>query len=255
MRVSELRRGAAFREHEACLRVVSVVLLGVFGLSVAGCSWGFDPYDDETRGTIQGGTRRVAFGQRIGPDGDGCWPERGWFSKGKVYCDLVSIGGLHWDTGDVRVGESSDIFVGPGFMCLNDQGGRPWCWEWGAAVPPRAAEVPEGDLFASIKGPVYRWEPLDAPGFVCGQTTDLLRIICWTVGAGRPDYLQATHRFVVGGEEGSEWLLQNVSADPPLFWAANRGAFGDVSIHAFSGGQRLRQHGEPRVLMTERLRR
>ena len=40
-----------------------------------------------------------------------------------MFCDLVSIGGLHWDTGDVTVADSVDIFMGSGYLCLVDEDG------------------------------------------------------------------------------------------------------------------------------------
>ena len=222
---------------------VLLVLLAV--LVGAGCGRGFDPYDEDVRGAHSNATARVSFGQRIGPDGDGCWPD-----GGKVFCDLTSIGGLHWDAGDVRVEKSSDIYMDSGFLCLRDRDYRPWCWEWSSDVPPRPARVPQGELFAYITGPAFRTETPGPAGFVCGLALGLRRVSCWTVGVDQPDYRQANHRFV----EGGEWIVRSVGHDPPHFEAANRGPLRDARFHAFNGAELSPFPREPRVLVTERLR-
>ena len=223
---------------------VSLALLTACGLLAVGCGPGFDPYDDAIRGTNPGGTSRVEFGQRIGPDGDGCWPNRG-----KVYCDLVSIGGLHWDAGDIRVEKSVDIDMGPGFLCLRDTEGMAWCWEWSPDVPPRPARVPQGAQFAYISVPAWVSNRPNVPGFVCGQVSDFFRIICWSVGVDQPDYRQSTHRFTRGGEWGLRWA----DDDPPSFSVDNRGPLKDGKFDAFTGKE-LRQFPRvPPVLMTETL--
>ena len=103
----------------SCLLLVCVVLLAG-GCLLDGPS--FDYYDDSLRGTHELPVR-VRFGQSIGPDGDGCWPEdrqRG----GTVFCDLVSVGGLHWDSGDVHV---SDALGRPAAAISLGSG---WCACW-----------------------------------------------------------------------------------------------------------------------------
>ena len=139
---------------------------------------GFDRYDDSLRGTheING---RVAFGQRIGPDGDGCWPENWRNNTGRVFCDLVSIGGLHWDTGDIKVKASSTIHLGSGHLCLADTNNAPWCWEWSSDVPPRPARVPDIAEFHRIM--------VDGD-FLCGQTPDYASVACWTIGGEQSEY-------------------------------------------------------------------
>ena len=139
---------------------------------------GFDRYDDDLRGTHEI-NRRVAFGQRIGPDGDGCWPENYRNKTGSVFCDLVSIGGLHWDTGDIKVTTSSNIYIGSGHLCLIDTNSAPWCWEWSSDVQPRPARVPDNAEFHRIM----------ADGdFLCGQTPDYATVVCWTIGVGQSEY-------------------------------------------------------------------
>ena len=96
---------------------------------------GIDKYDEATR-------QRHILGQHVGPDGDACWPEKRQLG-GTVFCDLESIRGLHWDTGDVRVADSDTglrrisgsnrIFVGSGCACstraalLGAGNGAPTC--------------------------------------------------------------------------------------------------------------------------------
>lgn len=94
-----------------------LIAAGILGLNVVGVAVlfspyglydGFDPYDDSIRGTNPAGSVGVRFGQVIGPDGDGCWPDNSRDYSGTVYCDLLSIGGAalgHWRRGG-RCGES-----------------------------------------------------------------------------------------------------------------------------------------------------
>ena len=130
-----------------CAAVAGGVLVGgaVFGAieavkSISGSE--IDKYDEATR-------QRHDFGQRVGPDGDACWP-RTWGARnlgGPVFCDLESIGGLHWDTGDLKVLSPSDIHIGSGYMCLLDRDDRLRCWEWSPDVHPRPARVPQDEDF------------------------------------------------------------------------------------------------------------
>ncbi|WP_419944286.1 hypothetical protein [Candidatus Poriferisodalis sp.] len=232
------------------------VLVAVVAVLSAGCFGGpsFDYYDDSLRGTDEL-PAVVRFGQRIGPEGDGCWPEdreRG----GTVFCDLVSIGGLHWDSGDVHVTStfgrpSAAIGVGAGFLCLLDGEGRPWCWEWSADVVPRRARAPHDETFRLV-AVVDSWTKKveGVPGFACGHTPDFLRVVCWSVGVDQPDYRQSNHRFV----DGHEWALRTVFDDPPRFSAGRRGASGDGTFHAFTGRARPSVSDAPTVLVTETLR-
>ena len=109
-------------------------------------SFEIDKYDESVR-------QREDFGQVVGPDGDACWPDHEYRRNGPVLCDLESIGGLHWDTGDVSIEGTTGspgraIFVGSGYMCLLTRPGVPWCWEWSTDVqPPRPAQVPQGADF------------------------------------------------------------------------------------------------------------
>ena len=190
-----------------CAVVVGGALVGgaAFGAieavsSISGS--GIDKYDEATR-------RLHRFGQSVGPDGDACWPEDRQ-SGGTVFCDLESIGGLHWDTGDGR-GADSDaglrrIFVGSGYMCLLDEGGAPWCWEWSRDVQPRPARAPQDAVLDRIEG---------ADGFACGQTPDYVTVTCWTVGVDQQSYQQANHRF----RDGPAWHMSTAGDDPPYFVA------------------------------------
>lgn len=231
------------------LGIVAVVLV----LPVGGCLWGgpsFDYYDDSLRGTHELPVV-VRFGQRIGPEGDGCWAEdreRG----GTVFCDLVSIGGLHWDSGDVHVSDafgepSAAIDVGAGFLCLLDGDGRPWCWEWSADVVPRRARAPHDEVFR-LMTVAQGWQRVEGePTFACGQTPDFLRVVCWSVGVDQPDYRRSNHRFV----DGHEWALLSVYDDPPRFTAGRRGTSGNGTFHAFTGKARVSESVPRTVLVTE----
>ena len=225
----------------AAATAAAAVSTGAYMLVSAADSLRVDKYDDTIRGTHTL-ARKVAFGQRIGPDGDGCWPENSRDSNVRVFCDLVSIGGLHWDAGDVRVADSVAIFMGSGYMCLVDVDSAPWCWEWSPDVQPRPARVPEAAVFRMIVG---------AAGLVCGQTPDYQHVMCWTVGVDQREYRQATHRFT----DGSEWDMSSARDDPPRFRARERGTGRGESFHAFTGeqrsGQLMGQMETPRLLETE----
>lgn len=203
-------------------------------------SEGVDKYDDDIRGTNTV-TSTARFGQRIGVDGDGCWPE-----NGKVFCDLVSIGGLHWDAGDVKVERSNDILIGSGNLCLKDVDGAPWCWEWSTDMSPRPALVPDGVVFLKIVGEVYEIE--GDPGAVCGQTPDYREIVCWTVGVDQTEYRQAVHRV----PEGDGWVLRHVDGDPPFFSGNARGSGRSERFDAFTGQYRGAWGSSPSIsLRTE----
>ena len=179
--------------------VVSVVVLAVLVAAGLVGAVGFvavDAYlgafeDDEHEESAR---RRVALGQRVGPDGDACWSENDGQSSGRVFCDLVSIGDLRWDASDVRVAEAVDINVGSGYMCLVDEDGAPRCWEWSPDVQPRPARVPQDAVLYRIRG---------ADGFACGQTSDYVTVVCWTVGTDQQSYQQASHRF----DDDPQWVL------------------------------------------------
>ena len=169
------------RRHATRNALFAAVFVAVCVLAVKNTFFGgpgFDRYDDDLRGTheING---RFAFGQRTGPDGDGCWPENHRNYTGRVFCDLVSIGGLHWDTGDIKVTTSGDIYMGSGHLCLVDTHNTPWCWEWSSDVPPRPARVPDIAEFHRITGD---------GDFLCGQTPDYATVACWTIGVEQSEY-------------------------------------------------------------------
>ncbi|WP_419837513.1 hypothetical protein [Candidatus Poriferisodalis sp.] len=236
MTASDEPRGRLERETRLASRLRTVLIaVGILALNVAGVAVllspygfddGFDPYDDASRAG-------VSFGQRGGPDGDTCWPENSRNYSGTLYCDLVSIGGLHWDTGDVKVVAGSpfsiEIAMGSGFMCMIDEDRAPWCWEWSSETQPRTARVPQDAQFDSI---------VPGGGFVCGQTTDFVTVVCWTVGVGRSRYRQATHR----PQDHSEWALYpRLDDDPPSFVVRPRLRSGhELRIHAFSGSNLTR---------------
>ena len=218
------------------LIAVLAVLVGGAGLVVIDAVWlttvRVDKYDDTIRG-VRPGTQRVNFGQFFSPDGDGCWHE-----DDRVYCDLVSIGGLHWDTGDLGDVEQPTGYLGSGVLCAMSQHGVR-CWEWSPDVQPRPAQVPDGAVFRRIVG---------ADGFVCGQTPDYQQVICWTVGVDQPNYRQATHRFT----DDSEWGVDHVGEDPPSFIAYERRGTGRVErYHAFTGAGLGGPPDERRQLQTE----
>ena len=201
--------------------------------SLGGSGPEIDKYDEATR-------QQHSFGQRVGPDGDACWREDGQ-SAGTLFCDLESIGGLHWDTGDVTAAGVRGylIHIGSGYMCLLDEGGVPWCWEWSPDVQPRPARAPQDTMRDGIHG---------GDGFVCGQTRDYVTVICWTVGVDQQRYQQANHR----SRDGSEWhLLRNVRDDPPRFSARQVGTGRGERFDAFTGEELSGQVEVPRLLTTE----
>lgn len=194
------RRG--FMSIMMCAALVGGALVGgaVFGaIEVVPSIFSseIDKYDEATR-------QRHDFGQRVGPDGDACWPDDYWQSRSRVFCDLESIGGLHWDTGDVWVSRSH-IYVGSGFMCVL-RAGLPRCWEWSPDVPPRPARTPQDeDLHRDLRGIVI------ADGFACGQTWGSVKsmVICWTVGVDQQTYQQDSHQF----SADPRWVLKDASDD------------------------------------------
>ena len=149
-----------------------------------------DKYDEAIR-------QRHDFGQRVGPDGDACWLENRRYN-GTVFCDLESIGGLHWDTGNVWAG-TDNFFVGSGYMCLlRIFRSEPWCWEWSPDVQPRPARVPQDARF-------YRLVIGD--GIACGQTLGYELVTCWTVGVDQQTYQQDSHWF----RADDRWVLTDAS--------------------------------------------
>jgi hypothetical protein len=228
----------ASRRRVLLIAVLAVLAAGV-GLVVVGAVWlsavRVDKYDDALRG-VNSATRRVNFGQFFSPDGDGCWSE-----NNRVYCDLVSIGGVHWDTGDFGDVEHSAGYIGSGVLCsMTEHGVR--CWEWGPGVQPRSARVPDGAVFHRLKG---------ADGFVCGQTPDYKQVICWTIGVDEPNYRQATHRFT----DGTEWRMISARNDRvPRFRARQRDTGRGETFDAFTGEELTGQVQEPRLLVTRTTR-
>ena len=230
----------AARRRVVLIAVAAVVVAGAVFVAVDAVLLStvrIDKYDDTIRG-LRPGTQRVDFEQAIGPDGDGCWPENSRDFSGRVFCDLVSIGGLHWDTGDVRVADSVNLILDSGYLCLVDEDAAPWCWEWSPDVQPRPARVPQGATFRRIVG---------AGGFVCGQTPDYQQVMCWTVGVDQPQYRQATHRFSLG----SEWVMDGASDDRLGFWVLQRGTGRSELFHAFTGTELTGPVEVPGPLETE----
>ena len=217
----------------AVLAVVAVVVAFVAVDAVFLSRVRIDKYDDTSRGT-RPGTQRVDFGQFFSPDGDGCWSENDY----RIYfCDLVSIGGLHWDTGDLGDVEQPAAYLGSGVLCaMSEDGVR--CWEWSKDVQPRPARVPDGAVFHRIVG---------GAGFVCGQTPDYVTVACWTIGVDQPEYQQATHRFSLG----SEWVMDGASDDRLGFWVLQRGTGRSELFHAFTGAELTGPVEVPGPLETE----
>lgn len=207
-----------------CAAVVSGVLVGgaVFGAieavkSITGSE--IDKYDEATR-------QRHDFGQRVGSDGDACWPERlHHVGGGTVFCDLESIGGLHWDTGNVTVESSVDIHIGSGYLCLN-RVRLPRCWEWSPDVQPRPARVPQDeDLHRGLR------EIVIGDGFACGQTWSYERmVICWTAGVDQRPYQQDSHWF----RSDSRWILTDASDDSFYVEETQDGITQGMWRHAFT---------------------
>ena len=193
-----------------------LVWLALWALSLGalGCGPGFDKYDDSIRGTHQL-VMRVSFGQRIGPDGDGCWLE-----DARVYCDLISID-LHWDAGEVEVLDPVDILMGSGYLCVIAEDGVR-CWEWGSDVQPRRSRAPEGTVFGRLSG---------AGGFVCGQSADFRRVVCWSIGVDRTAYRESTHAF----DDGPERVMSTAYDDPPRVHTHQRETGRSEHFHPFLG--------------------
>ena len=181
---------------------------------------GFDRYDESIRGTLTINSR-VAFGQRFGPDGDACWPENYTEYTGTVFCELVSIGGLHWDTGDVTVSDSANIQIGSGYLCFTDEARAPWCWEWSADVEPRLARTPEDATF---------WRIVVGAGIACGQTPDYVTATCWTVGVDQIEYQQGTVHL----NDAKPWILSRASEDGLGFTAGQRGTGRGMTFPVFT---------------------
>ena len=250
MATDEAGSPAAVRRGVVLIMMLAVVaggvLVGVVGFVTIEAflnrpGSGIDKYDEATR-------QRHRFGQGTGPDGDACWPEDRQ-SGGTVFCDLESIGGLHWDTGDAKIADSDagavQIVIGSGYMCLLDDVGAPWCWEWSSEVQPRPARVPQDAALRTIR---------EAGGSVCGQTPDYVTVFCWTVGVDQQSYREANHRF----RDGSEWHMGFVRGDDPPSFGARQRATGHLErFDAFTGKQRAT--GEqwawpvevPRLLISE----
>ena len=206
-------------------------VLGLFGSEIDEYDEAIDKYDEATR-------QLRNYGQSVGPDGDACWPEDTQSGR-TLFCDLKSIGGLHWDTGDVRVRASGYYtHIGSGYMCLLDKDTAPWCWEWSPDVQPRPARVPEGAMFRLLLG---------GGGFVCGETRGHKSVVCWTVGVDSPEYRQATHRFT----DGAEWHMTEAHDDHPPRFSAHQTDTGEgETFDAFTGEQLTGLVQEPRVLQT-----
>ena len=108
-------------------------------LSASGSLGIEEPDDTGTRPDFQGGNYRKVSN----PDGDLCWREE---DSDVYYCDLVSIGGLQWDTGDLGYATRRAVHLGSGMLCVMSEGGVR-CWEWSPAVQPRPARTPDGAEF------------------------------------------------------------------------------------------------------------
>ena len=214
--------------HTAVRRsVMSIMMVAavVGGVLVGGAAFGaieavssisgseIDKYDEATR-------QQHDFGQKVGPDGDACWTKNGQ-ARGTVFCDLESIGGLHWDTGDVYTGSSNDIYIGSGYMCLIDWHAKPRCWEWSPDVQPRPARAPQDEALNRI---------VIADGFACGQTRDNRAVTCWTAGVDQQTYQQASHWL----RGDISWILTKASDDSFLVreWGT---IVGGKWVHAFTG--------------------
>ena len=202
-------------------------------LSASG-SLGIEESDDTgSRPELQG----VNYRKFSNPDGDLCWREEHSFV---YYCDLVSIGGLQWDTGDLGYARMRALYLGSGVLCaLSEDGVR--CWEWSPDVQPRPARTPDGVVFRTLEGD---------GGFVCGQTPDYVTVVCWTVGVGQRSYRQATHRF----RDGSQWFMNGASRaidDMPGYWMRHPGTKEGGLYDAFTGAVLFRLPNEPAPLEPE----
>ena len=202
----------------AAVSAGGVGVVGYVAVDALVGSFEIDKFDESVR-------QREDFGQVVGPDGDACWPDHEYRRNGPVICDLESIGGLHWDTGDVSIVGTSGrrIFVGSGYMCLLDKSDVPWCWEWSTDVqPPRPARVPLGADFGNF---------VTADGFACGQTDRRGPVTCWTIGLDHQSYQQASHQF----DGYTTWELIGASEDPPSFEVQRLGDGRRVRFEAFTG--------------------
>lgn len=206
----------------AAVSAVGVGVVGYVAVDAVVDSFEIDKFDESVR-------QREDFGQVVGPDGDACWPDHEHRRNGPVICDLESIGGLHWDTGDVSIEGTTGrrIFVGSGYMCLINNPGVPWCWEWSTDVqPPRPARVPQGEDFEDFGANFVTGD-----GFVCGQNYRSKTVTCWTVGVDHPSYQQASHRF----DGYREATLVGAWDDPPSFDVLQHESDRRVRFEAFTG--------------------
>lgn len=197
------------------------------GSSLLGCSPSFDKYDDSLRGTHE--LRRVIdFGQRIGPDGDSCWPGNRNTGASRLFCDLISIGegGLHWNAGDVKYTPKmrANLVMGSGYLCVIDVWDVTHCWEWSQDVPPRPARVPQDIVFSRILG---------VHGDVCGEDPVSRYFACWTVGLDQPEYQQAVHRI----RDDTRWTLHSNPDDSPHFSATQIGTGRSGYFDPYTGEQ------------------
>ena len=210
----------------------AAVSSGPYLLLSASGSPGIEESDDTgTRPGYQKATYRW-----ISPDGDRCWREEHSFI---YYCDLVSIGGLQWDTGNLGYVERRMAYLGSGVLCALAQDGVR-CWEWSADVLPRPVRTPDGAEFHLLVG---------AGGFVCGQSPDYVTVACWTVGVGQGSYRQATHRFL----DGSQWFMNGASdaIGDGGFWMRRPGTKRGGLFDAFTGAELFRLPDEPGPLEPE----
>ena len=201
----------------AAVSAGGVGVVGYVAVDALVGSFEIDKYDESVR-------RREDFGQVVGPDGDACWPDHEHRRNGPVLCDLESIGGLHWGTGDVSIVGTTGrrIFVGSGYMCLLNN--ELWCWEWSTDVqPPRPARVPQGEDFGA--------NFVTGDGFVCGQTSNRRTVICWTVGVDQRSYQQASRRF----DDRPRVTLVGAWDDPPRFGVLQHESDRRVRFKAFTG--------------------
>ena len=202
---------------------------GPYLLLSASGSLGIEESDD----TVTHPGYQTAIYRQINPDGDLCWREEHSFV---YYCDLVSVGGLLWDTGNLGYARHRMVYLGSGVLCAMAQDGVR-CWEWSADVQPRPARTPDGAEFHLLAG---------TGGFACGQTPDHVTVICWTVGVGQGDYRQATHQF----RDGSQWFM-NGASDDGGFWMRKPGTKRGALFDAFTGEELFRLPDEPGPLEPE----
>lgn len=210
----------------------AAVSSGTYRLLSASGSLGVEESDDTG---IPPDYQRARY-RWISPEGDRCWREDHSF----IYnCDLVSIGGLQWDTGNLGYVERRTVYLGSGVLCAMAQDGVR-CWEWSPDVQPRSARTPDGAEFHLLAG---------AGGFVCGQTPDFVTVACWTVGVGQGSYRQATHRF----RDGSQWFMNGASdaIGDGGYWMRQPGTNRGGLFDAFTGEELFRLPDEPGPLEPE----